>query len=66
MVEMGQNDWYDTMKYSSSEAKGSGASINYVNKQGERGLAECQRYYISLCSKLVNEGGGAQWREGFI
>ena len=34
-----------------------GVSINYVDKQGEEGIAYCQRYYISLCSKLVNEGG---------
>ena len=28
-------------------------------KQGGEGrLIKCQRYYISLCSKLVNEGGG--------
>ena len=26
--------------------------------RGEGGLAKCQRYYISWCSKLVNEGGG--------
>ena len=25
---------------------------------GEGGLAKCQRYYISFCSKLVNEGWG--------
>ena len=35
-----------------------GATRNYVDKQGERGgLAKCQRYYISLSSKLVKEGG---------
>ena len=34
-----------------------GASINYVDKQGERGLAKCQPYYITLCNKIVNEGG---------
>ena len=28
--------------------------------RGRGGLAKCQRYYISLCSKLVNEGGGAK------
>ena len=33
-----------------------GASINYIDKQGEG--AKCQQYYISLCSKFVNEGGG--------
>ena len=35
-----------------------GASINYVDKQrGGKGSLKCQRYYISLLSKLVNEGG---------
>ena len=24
----------------------------------EEWVAKCQRYYISLCNKLVNEGGG--------
>ena len=41
-----------------SHLLGKGTSINYVDKHGERGLAKCQRYYISLCSKFVNEGGG--------
>ena len=27
-------------------------------QEEERGLAKCQRYNISLCSKLVNEAGG--------
>ena len=31
-----------------------------VDKKGRGGLAKCQRHYISLCSKLVNEGGGGQ------
>ena len=36
---------------------GKGPFINYVDKQGRmEGLAKCQRYYISLCNKLVNEG----------
>ena len=34
-----------------------GASINYIDKKG---VAKCQQYYISLCSKLVNEGRGDQ------
>ena len=35
-----------------------GASINYVDKQGEgRGSPKCQHYYISLFSKYVNKGG---------
>ena len=38
-----------------------GASINYVDKQGGGDVSlKCQRYYISLCSKLVNEGGGSK------
>ena len=38
-----------------------GTSINYVDKQGGgRGLPKYQRYYISLFSKLVNEGGGVK------
>ena len=38
-----------------------GASINYIDKQGGGGWSpKCQPYYISLFSKLVNEG----WREG--
>ena len=33
-----------------------GASINYGDKQGGgRGSPKCQRYYISLFSKLVNK-----------
>ena len=33
-------------------------SINYVYKlRGGRGSPKCQRYYISLFSKLVNGGG---------
>ena len=45
-----------------SKAKGGlGASIKYVDKQGgERGSPKCQRYYISLFSKLVKEGEGGQ------
>ena len=41
-----------------SKVKGGlGASIKYVDKQGgERGSPKCQRYYISLFSKLVKEG----------
>ena len=40
---------------------GLGASIKYVDKQGgERGSPKCQRYYISLFSKLVKEGGELQ------
>ena len=38
-----------------------GAFRNYVDKQGGgRGSHKCQRYYINLFSKLVNEGGGGQ------
>ena len=33
-----------------------GSFINYVGKLV--GLAKCQHYYINICSKLVNEGGG--------
>ena len=36
-----------------------GASINYVDKEGGRKCSiKCQRYYISLFSKLANKGGG--------
>ena len=28
--------------------------MNYVDKKKGEGVAKCQRYYISLCSKLVN------------
>ena len=35
-----------------------GPFINFVHKQGEGELIKCQRYNISLYSKLVNEGGG--------
>ena len=39
-----------------------GPSINYVDKQGGPGLGlvKCQQYYISLCSKFFNGGGGAK------
>ena len=38
-----------------------GASINYIDKQGGGGWSpKCQPYYISLFSKLVNEG----WERG--
>ena len=33
--------------------KAEGQSTNYARG---RELAKCRRYYISLCSKLVNEG----------
>ena len=33
--------------------------INYADKQGG-GLVKCQQYYISLCSKLINEERGGQ------
>ena len=36
---------------------GKGTSINYCTLR-EGGLAKCQQNCISLCSKLVNEGGG--------
>ena len=43
----------------SSKYKTLGASINYLNKQGggRSWSPKCQRYYISLFSKLFNEGG---------
>ena len=40
---------------------GQGGIHNYIDKQGGgRGLPKCQRYYISLFSKLVNKGGGVK------
>ena len=42
-------------------ARKKGSPINYVDKQwGGRGSHKCQRYYISLFSKLVNKGGGVE------
>ena len=35
-----------------------GAFINYVNKPLGTPSPKCQRHYIILCCKLVNEGGG--------
>ena len=44
-----------------------GASINYVDKQGRgRGSPKCQRYYIRLFSKFVNEGGGRDQKSSKI
>ena len=41
------------------EVIGKGVSINYVDKEGGgRGSPKCQRYFIYLFSKFVNEGGG--------
>ena len=35
-----------------------GSSINYVDNQGGgKGSDKCQRYYMSLLSKLVNKRG---------
>ena len=31
-----------------------------LQKSGEEGLAKCQRYYISLCGKLINEEEGVK------
>ena len=31
------------------------AYTNYVDKQGEGGSPQCLRYFIRLCSKLVND-----------
>ena len=38
--------------------RGLGASINYVSRRGGGVLAKCLCYYISLCSKLADGGGG--------
>ena len=38
-----------------------GTPVNHVDKRGGgRGSPKCQRYYISLFSKLVNEGEGVK------
>ena len=33
-----------------------GPFTNYIDKEEGWGLAKCQRHYISLCSKFVDEG----------
>ena len=48
-----------------------GSSINYVDNQGGgKGSAKCQRYYMSLFSKLVNEAtkgrGGVKNPHNFV
>ena len=53
--------WDTDLVYVVLQFAAMGASINYVDKQGGgKGSPECQWYYISLFSKLVNEGEGGQ------
>ena len=50
---------YKRMKWPGKfERKDNKGGIHKLHLQAMgRGLAKCQRYYIILCGKLINEGG---------